>query len=335
MSSFKKADPKQAVLKIGMYGPPGSGKTFTALLIAEGLAKKANKRVAYIDTEHGTDFYAKAVRERVVHPEAFDFDALYTRSLSEAIDAVESIDLNTHGVLVLDSMSHMWDAAIGAYEGKMTKIDTIPSSAWGKIKKPYKQRLMQKMLDLPIHLILLGRQKNEFEKDEKGDLVKVGVAMRAEGETEYEPHISVRMEAMWKKDGTQSGVVMIVEKDRSGILQGRTFTNPDFSTFEPILPYLGEVQATSEDPEEVAAKDGELLAGDEAKAREKQDKSLTIFNDLNAKIIGAVDMNALATVAAEVKKQKRYLNTEHYAALGQVYTNRNKELSAKLAPTEV
>ena len=89
---FQKAMPEQAALKVSMYGPPGSGKTFTALLMAEGLVNRDGKRIAYVDTEHGTDFYAKAVPARSVHPEAFDFDALYTRSLSKTLEAVQALD---------------------------------------------------------------------------------------------------------------------------------------------------------------------------------------------------------------------------------------------------
>jgi pantothenate kinase-related protein Tda10 len=59
MAGFRKAKAEQAALKIGIYGPPGSGKTFTSLLIAEGLGKISGKRVAYVDTERGTDFYAQ------------------------------------------------------------------------------------------------------------------------------------------------------------------------------------------------------------------------------------------------------------------------------------
>jgi hypothetical protein len=66
-----------------MYGAPGSGKTFSALLIAEGLAKLSGKRIAYVDTDRGTDFYCKAVPGRRVHPEAFDFDALYSQSITQ------------------------------------------------------------------------------------------------------------------------------------------------------------------------------------------------------------------------------------------------------------
>ena len=53
MAGFRKASPEQAALKFAIYGPPGSGKTFTTLLVAEGLANIIGKRVAMVDTERG------------------------------------------------------------------------------------------------------------------------------------------------------------------------------------------------------------------------------------------------------------------------------------------
>ena len=46
MAGFRKAKAEQAAIKMGLYGPPGAGKTFTALLIAEGLARLSGKRIA-------------------------------------------------------------------------------------------------------------------------------------------------------------------------------------------------------------------------------------------------------------------------------------------------
>jgi hypothetical protein len=331
---FKKAEPKQSRLKIGFYGPQGSGKTLTALLVSEGLAAKAGKRVAFIDTEHGTDFYAKDIPDRTLHPKAFDFDAIYTRSLAETLEAVKSLDTNLYGAIVVDSISHLWDAAIAAYEGKQTSIGTIPMNAWGSIKKPFKE-LIRVLLDLPVHAFILGRQKNEFERDAKGELVKTGVAMRAEGETEYEPHICARFEPSYKVDGAQAGVTMIVEKDRSGILHGRTFQNPSFATFEPILPFLGDTQATTEDPEETAAKDSELLERDSEKQKAKSDKSQTIFTNFNSQIVSATSLEKLGLIATELKKQRKYLTPENREALLLVYGDKHKNLSAQVAPAEV
>ncbi len=128
MAGFRKARGEQAYLKAAIYGGPGDGKTFTALLLAEGLARVSGKRVAFVDTEHGTDFYAQPA-DRQTHPEAFDFDALYTRSITEVLQELKSLDLNTHGVVVVDSISHLWDAAQASYRGPKNKAGQIKDSA--------------------------------------------------------------------------------------------------------------------------------------------------------------------------------------------------------------
>src|SRR3989304_10153174 len=102
MAGFKKAKAEQAAIKMGIYGPSGSGKTFTALLLAEGLAEISGKRIAFVDTERGTDFYCKEVPARKIHPNAFDFDALNTKSITEIISAIKGLDPKVYGVVVID-----------------------------------------------------------------------------------------------------------------------------------------------------------------------------------------------------------------------------------------
>ena len=60
MSLFQKAVNEQGYLKAGFLGFPGSGKTFTASLLAIGLAKelKENRPVYAIDTEKGDPAHA-------------------------------------------------------------------------------------------------------------------------------------------------------------------------------------------------------------------------------------------------------------------------------------
>src|SRR5688572_32361838 len=77
MTAFQKPQPLKAALKLALYGPAGAGKTFTALLLAEGLARHTGRRIALVDTEQGSAFYGQQVPERSVHPTAFDFDVLH------------------------------------------------------------------------------------------------------------------------------------------------------------------------------------------------------------------------------------------------------------------
>jgi hypothetical protein len=299
MAGFRKAKAEQAALKMGLYGPPGSGKTFTALLIAEGLAAMTKKRIAYLDTEHGTDFYSQTVKTRAVHPEAFDFDALYTRSLTETLSAMRALKEDEHSVIVLDSITHMWEAAMGAFAGKLTKVGTIPMHAWGKIKKPYKD-LMAFMLSTRMHIIICGRQKVVYEEDEETEELKsVGVTMRAEGETPYEPHILIRMEAIKPKRSNEvAQIVAFAEKDRTGVLAGRSFINPTFETLcKPLLPLLGETQAQILSGDEAAMQDAEALAKANA---ELEAKSASHLREFSARVDLAKSADELKKIGKEI-----------------------------------
>lgn len=277
MAGFRKAKAEQAALKVGMYGPSGAGKTFSALLFAEGLAQLTNKRVAYVDTERGTDFYCKDIAERKIHPKAFDFDSLYTKSITEVLDAIKHLRPEEYSVIVIDSITHIWEAARLAYDGKETKAGTIPFHAWAKIKKPYKE-LINLLLSSPMHVFFCGRQGNEFEEDEEsGELKKVGVKMKAEGETPYEPHILLRMEAVKNSKTREAVITAFAEKDRTGILAGKTIAWPTFdNTIKPLLVALGDKQAVIKSDDEIGQQDAEKLQEQE-KAKEDYSKQQKTF----------------------------------------------------------
>ena len=304
MSGFKKAVTEQAALKLGLYGPAGSGKSFTAQLVAEGLALASGKRVAVIDTERGHDFYCQAVPSRQVHPEAFDFDALHTRAITEALDEVRKLDPKAYSVVVIDSITHLWDACKNSYQGKKTKTGSIPYYAWDRIKKPYRD-LMAFLLSSPFHVIICGRQGNEWEDDaESGEKKIVGVKMRAEGETQYEPHVLIRME-QFKPGAKQAVPIAHVEKDRTGVLSGRSIEMPSFGNIaRPLMSLLGGHQAALPDEDAASLQDAEALARQE-KDRARESAALVAefsqrFRDASGESIDAVDAVAKG-ITKEVK----------------------------------
>ena len=257
-SKFTKAKSEQAFLKIALYGKAGTGKTLTSLLWAEGLAARNNKRVAFVDTERGSEFYAIPIAERKVHPAAFDFDRLFTKSIMETVEAVESIDPAQHSVVVIDSITHLWEAARASYTGKLMANGGIPIQAWQQIKKPYK-RLMALLLDGNYHAIICGREGVVMEDDENGEMKVTGTKMKAEGETPHEPHVLGRMRPERSADGTYV-ITVFFEKDRSGILTGRTIEWPNYSTIAPLMNYMtGSTQGKMGTEEENAEKDAAAM----------------------------------------------------------------------------
>ena len=326
MAGFRKAKGEQSALKIGMYGPPGSGKTFTALLIAEGLANVSKKRIAVVDTERGTDFYCQDIKSRKIHPKAFEFDALYTKSVTEASDAIKALKDTDYGVIVIDSISHIWEATIAAYAGKRTKIDTIPIQAWGRIKKPYKD-LINYLLSSSMHVILCGRQRTVFATDEETEEMRaIGVTMKAESETPYEPHITIRMQSLPPRKTNEIGSVFAyIEKDRTGVLAGHSYENPTFDTIgKPILSLLGKTQAQIPTEDETAAQDAEKLT-EQQSLREQE--SVKLLENFTARITLCGDLKALKEIGKEITpKIKSKMGPDEVANLREKYLEREAEL---------
>jgi hypothetical protein len=180
----------------------------------------------------GTTFYAQPVPQRTAHPEAFDFDVLHTGSVTEVLAAVRSLNPDVHGAVVVDSISHLWDACRNAYSGKLTRHGGIPLHAWGAVKRPYKE-LVNLLLSLPVHVILCGRQGIDYGEDEGScELKQIGFRLRAEGETAYKPDVLVRMESHKANRRQGATVLAHVEKDRTGILAGATIEWPTFEKLD-------------------------------------------------------------------------------------------------------
>ncbi len=333
---FNKAKPQQAALKIAIFGQPGSGKTFSTLLFAEGLAKLEKKRIAYVDTERGTDFYAKRVPSRKVHPEAFDFDAIYTRELSTMLREVKALDAKTYGVVVIDSMTHVWEAARESYRGDKGAKGEIPMWAWSAIKAPYKD-LVNVLLSSPFHVFILGREGNEFEEDSDGKIHQVGKKMKAEGETAYEPNILMRMNAApvvvegrggktKVQKGTAKVITLFVEKDRTGVLDGRVFERPTYeSVIQPLIPLLDREggQAKIQTSAEAATADSSLFEGEDV---DKEQASLGILTRFKASISSAGTLEVLERVGKDLAAEKAAMTPAHVAAATRLYKERKAEL---------
>tara|TARA_R110002050_G_C8929925_1_gene511949 strand:+ start:2214 stop:2612 length:399 start_codon:yes stop_codon:yes gene_type:complete len=103
---LRKAERKQAKIKMGLQGPSGSGKTMSALLIAFGMTGDWSK-VVVIDTEnHSADLYAHLGNYQVL-PLSQPFEP---ERYIEAIVACENAGME---VIVIDSISHEWEGKGG------------------------------------------------------------------------------------------------------------------------------------------------------------------------------------------------------------------------------
>lgn len=197
---FRKASRKAVPMLIGISGVSGSGKTFSALLLAAGIAGE-NGRVGFIDTENGRgEMYADSPAIMKALPDGYDYARLdppfSPTHYSEAIGAAESAGIT---VLVIDSLSHEWEGYGGCEEIAEENADKKGTPNW-KMAKKLNKRFMFQCLSSPLHTIFCvrAREKVQFIDDPfkkgKKKVVPLGIQPVCEKNTMYEMMVSFRVE---------------------------------------------------------------------------------------------------------------------------------------------
>ena len=167
--NLQQAERKQAKIKLGIQGPAGAGKTYSALLIAYGMTKDWSK-IAVIDTEnHSADLYA--------HLGSFNVLALDKPFTPERyIEAIEICEKAGMQVVVIDSISHEWEGTGGILDIHGAMMGNTFTN-WAKVT-PRHNDFVQKILQSPCHIIATIRSKQDYVLSEKnGKMVpeKVGL----------------------------------------------------------------------------------------------------------------------------------------------------------------
>lgn len=175
--AFVKAKKEKIWTKVLLGGSSGSGKTYSALRLATGLAKKCGSGIAAIDTEAGRIRY---------YANEFDFsDMQLTEPFTpeKYIEAINEAVGSGFKVLIIDSISHEWNYCVDIH-------DKMPGNSWTNWSKvtPRHDAFMEKILQAPIHIIATVRGKDEYvleEKNGKQTPKKVGLGFKQRDGVEY------------------------------------------------------------------------------------------------------------------------------------------------------
>ena len=208
---FRKAQRKQAKLRLAITGPAGSGKTYSALLLALGLGGK----IAMIDTENGSgDLYSQLG----------DYDIC---SLSQPFDPrrylqiIHEAENSGYHIIIIDSLSHAWSGQGGLLDLQNKLVESKyrgnSYNAWRDIT-PIQNLLVDAIISSPCHIIATMRSKTEYiqNRNEQGrtEIRKVGLA-------------PVQREGIDYEFGTVFDLspshIAAVSKDRTGLFDGQAF----------------------------------------------------------------------------------------------------------------
>ncbi len=153
-----------------LSGTSGSGKTFSGLLLAAGLAGPGGK-VGMIDAENGRgSLYADDPDIMAALPDGFtrtDIGAPYTpKRYTEAVTAFEAEGFT---VCLIDSTSHEWEGEGGCCDlAENNKLRGMPN--WAMAKREHKKFLAHCMAS-PMHIIFCLRARDKVKILERGDIV--------------------------------------------------------------------------------------------------------------------------------------------------------------------
>lgn len=204
-------------LLFAVAGASGSGKTFSALLLAKGIAGD-NGKIAVIDTEAGRSLqYAPKNGENADHQKGtFDFLHLDLKPpftperYVEAIKACEDIGAT---VIVIDSASHVYSGEGGVTEmaeenalkratdkktGEInfSRLDAVKTISWAEPKTKHK-RMMAKLTQVRSHIIFCLRAEEKVKmvpQDGKMKIIPQGFQPICEKNFMYEMTASLTLE---------------------------------------------------------------------------------------------------------------------------------------------
>lgn len=179
---------------IAIAGPTGSGKTYSALLVAAGLAGP-NGKVGFVDTENGRGAtYADDPGIMKALPGGYlivDVPSPWTpeRYIS-GISAIEQAGCN---VCVIDSGSHEWEG-----EGGCSDIAEKDKGRWNNAKRRHK-KFMSRLLYSNMHIIvcLRAREKSKIvpkTATTKEEVISLGVLPICEKNFMYEMLLSLQID---------------------------------------------------------------------------------------------------------------------------------------------
>lgn len=155
-----------ARLVIGLIGTSGSGKTFSALQLAYGLANGDASKIGLLDTENRRgSLYADSLKNKEGQAQSFLIADLYAPfSPARYSQAIKEFQQAGVEVLVIDSGSHEWEGEGGCED---IADDGGKVANWKKAKREHK-RFMNTLLTCDMHIILClrAREKTSF-KDPK------------------------------------------------------------------------------------------------------------------------------------------------------------------------
>lgn len=223
MSLFVPARREQMRARIALQGPAGSGKTYTAMVLARALSA-GTAGFGIIDTERRALEYADRF-DFVRHAPAVADPEQLPGHIAEAAAA-------GLGALIVDSYSLYWSGTGGALD----RVDRTADKRRGWTEyRPVENAVRDALLTYPGHLIVTMRTKTEYvtEQNERGKTVTRRVGLKADQRdgVDYEFSIVGELDTEHTLTFTKTTCPALVD---------RSFNRPGQDLVDTLQDWLGQ-----------------------------------------------------------------------------------------------
>jgi hypothetical protein len=204
---LQKAERHQVKLRIGLSGPSGFGKTYSALLLARGITNDWNK-IAIIDTEN---------KSASLYSHLGDFNVLSLEepySPERYLKAIKLCEESEVEIIIIDSISQEWQGKGGCLEIHEQLGGRF--NDWAKVT-PRHNAFIDAIVQSKCHIITTTRRKVDYSLDQdsngKTKVMKLGMKEITREGFEYE--LTVNFELLNDKH------LASASKDRTGLFMGK------------------------------------------------------------------------------------------------------------------
>lgn len=235
---FRPATKEGSKARVAVQGVSGSGKTWTGLSIAHGLADGGP--LAVIDTERGAaSLYVG------INGIQFDVLQMHRYDPRDLVKALAAASGAGYGVVFVDSLSHFWkgtDGALDQVEKHKGKYGNNSFAGWKDVT-PMQNDMIDALLAYPGHVVVTMRSHTEWvlQENERGKKEPKQMGMRAEQRrgVEYEFGLVCDMSI----ENT-----LTVIKSRCPALHRKVIQEPNGAVdiAKPLLDWLNDGEPTAD-----------------------------------------------------------------------------------------
>jgi hypothetical protein len=223
---LQKAERHQVKLRIGLSGPSGFGKTYSALLLAYGITNDWNK-IALIDTEN---------KSASLYSHLGDFNTLSLEepfSPERYIKAIQLCENSDIEIIIIDSISQEWMGKGGCLEIHEQLGGRFQD--WARVT-PRHQSFIDAIILSKCHIITTSRSKVDYSLDKDGNgktkVMKLGTKSITREGFEYE--LTVNFELL------NDNHLVSASKDRTELFSGKPEFIINSSTGKKLINWCNQ-----------------------------------------------------------------------------------------------